>query len=79
MAIVQARIRVTINVWRSLIQYIKNIAPIEFLGDMMDWVSKKFESAVKYCKGLWVKFLNWLGVSSKKIDKASTYVPEKKP
>ena len=79
LAIVQARIRVTINVWRSLIQYIKNIAPIEFLGDMMDWVSKKFESAVKYCKGLWVKFLNWLGVSSKKIDKASTYVPEKKP
>ena len=46
---------------------------------MMDWVAKKFESAVKYCKGLWVKFLNWLGVSSKKIDKASTYVPEKKP
>lgn len=79
LAIVQARIRVTINVWRSLIQYIKNIAPIEFLGDMMDWVSKKFESAVKYCKGLWVKFLNWLGVSSKKIDKASTYVPPKKP
>lgn len=79
LAIVQARIRVTINVWRSLIQYIKNIAPIEFLGDMMDWVAKKFESAVKYCKGLWVKFLNWLGVSSKKIDKASTYVPEKKP
>ena len=73
------QIRVTINVWRSRIQYIKNIAPIEFLGDMMDWVAKKFESAVKYCKGLWVKFLNWLGVSSKKIDKASTYVPEKKP
>lgn len=79
LAIVQAGFRSVINIFRSMIQYFRNLAPIEFLGDMMDWVAKKFESAVKYCKGLWVKFLNWLGVSSKKIDKASTYVPEKKP
>lgn len=79
LAIVQAGFRGVINIFRSMIQYFRNLAPIEFLGDMMDWVAKKFESAVKYCKGLWVKFLNWLGVSSKKIDKASTYVPPKKP
>lgn len=79
LAIVKAAFRGVINIFRSMIQYFRNLAPIEFLGDMMDWVAKKFESAVKYCKGLWVKFLNWLGVSSKKIDKASTYVPEKKP
>lgn len=79
LAIVQAGFRSVINIFRSMIQYFRNLAPIEFLGDMMDWVAKKFESAVKYCKGLWVKFLNWLGVSSKKIDNASTYVPPKKP
>lgn len=79
LAIVKAAFRGVINIFRSMIQYFRNLAPIEFLGDMMDWVSKKFESAVKYCKGLWVKFLNWLGVSSKKIDKASTYVPPAKP
>lgn len=49
------------------------------MGNMLDWVSKKFESAVKYCKGLWVKFLNWLGVSSKKIDRVATYTPPPKP
>lgn len=79
LAIVQAGFRSVINIFRSMIQYFRNLAPVEFLGDMMDWVAKKFESAVKYCKGLWVKFLNWLGVSSKKIDKAATYVPPKKP
>ena len=75
LAIVQSAIRGCINVWRSLIQYFKNIAPIEFLGDMMDWVSRKFENAVKYCKDLWKKFLDWLGVSSKKVQEASTYNP----
>ena len=79
LAIVKAGFRAVINIFRSMIQYFRNLAPIEFLGDMMDWVSKKFESAVKYCKGLWVKFLNWLGISSKKIDKAATYVPPAKP
>lgn len=79
LAIVKVALKGTINIFRSMLQYFKNIAPIEFLGDMMDWVAKKFENAVRYCKDLWKKFLDWLGVSSKNVDKVISYNPGNKP
>lgn len=79
LAITKGAFKAVINIIRNLFSYLKQSIPFDFMGNMLDWVSKKFESAVKYCKGLWVKFLNWLGVSSKKIDKAATYVPPEKP
>lgn len=79
LAITKGAFKAVINIIRNLFSYLKQSIPFDFMGNMLDWVSKKFESAVKYCKGLWVKFLNWLGVSSKKIDKAATYVPPQKP
>lgn len=79
LAVAKGAFKAVINIIRNLFSYLKQSIPFDFMGNMLDWVSKKFESAVKYCKGLWVKFLNWLGVSSKKIDKAATYVPPEKP
>lgn len=79
LGVAKGAFKAVINIIRNLFSYLKQSIPFDFMGNMLDWVSKKFESAVKYCKGLWVKFLNWLGISSKKIDKVSTYVPPKKP
>lgn len=79
LAITKGAFKAVINIIRNLFSYLKQSIPFEFMGNMLDWVSKKFESAVKYCKGLWVKFLNWLGVSSKKIDRVATYTPPPKP
>lgn len=79
LAVTKGAFKAVINIIRNLFSYLKQSIPFDFMGNMLDWVSKKFESAVKYCKGLWVKFLNWLGVSSKKIDRVATYTPPKKP
>lgn len=79
LAVAQGAFKAVINIIRNLFSYLKQSIPFDFMGNMLDWVSKKFESAVKYCKGLWTKFLNWLGVSTKKIDNAATYVPPAKP
>ena len=79
LAITKGAFKAVINIIRNLFSYLKQSIPFDFMGNMLDWVSKKFESAVKYCKGLWVKFLNWLGVSSKKIDRVATYTPPPKP
>ena len=79
LAVAKSAFKAVINIIRNLFSYLKQSIPFDFMGNMLDWVSKKFESAVKYCKGLWVKFLNWLGISSKKIDKAATYTPPPKP
>lgn len=79
LAITKGAFKAVINIIRNLFSYLKQSIPFDFMGNMLDWVSKKFESAIKYCKGLWVKFLNWLGVSSKKIDRVATYTPPQKP
>lgn len=79
LAVTKGAFKAVINIIRNLFSYLKQSIPFDFMGKMLDWVSKKFESAVKYCKGLWVKFLNWLGVSSKKIDRVATYTPPQKP
>lgn len=68
LGLVQIQIKTVINNIRALLKVIRDVADILFLGDAMDWVMNKFEEAVKYCKGLWEKFLKWLGVSSEKID-----------
>lgn len=68
LGVVQAAIKTVINHWRTLLGYVRDVAAFIGLGDIMDWVMKKFEAAVTYCKNLWNKFLSWLGVSSEKID-----------